>query len=491
MRRSLRSRLLAWTIGGMALLVALFAVGVYAAAHRALVGGFEESLAATARALAASVKQEPKKIEVEFDEREMPEFRRPDRPGYFQLWGPDGAVLKRSASLAPSTGGRTGPAADLPRLEGTSGAAVFHDLALPDGRPGRAVVLLFLPQVEEDDEDGHRKAPPAPQPVTLIVARETAGLDAELAAIRWLMAGAAGATLLLTLVVAALVVRQGLRPLETLAARIAAVREENLDAAIPVEGMPRELAPVGERLNDLLRRLGDVLGRERAFTADAAHELRTPLAGIRSTIEVALARPRKPDEYGRALADCLDIARQMQTLVDNLLVLTRMEGGQVALRPEVVRVGELLEALWRPHAAEAQARGIVLERRLPADLQCTADRDLLVMVVSNLLANAVEYANDGGRIEVLGQAADDTLELSVANTGCTLSAAEVRHVFDRFWRGDSARTGTGVHCGLGLSLVERAVQALGGAVSATVSPYGPVLGGGRFVVRVTLPAALP
>ena len=484
MRRSLRSRLLAWTIGGMALLVALFAVGVYAAAHRALVGGFEESLAATARALAASVKQEPKKIEVEFDEREMPEFRRPDRPGYFQLWGPDGAVLKRSASLG---------AADLPRLEGTSGATVFHNLALPDGRPGRAVVLLFLPQVEEEEEDGPSKAPPAPQPVTLIVARETAGLDAELAAIRWLMAGAAGATLLATLVVAALVVRQGLRPLEALAARIAAVREENLDAAIPVEGMPRELAPVGERLNDLLRRLGDVLGRERAFTADAAHELRTPLAGIRSTIEVALARPRKPEEYGQALADCLDIARQMQTLVDNLLVLTRMEGGQVALRPEVVRVGELLEALWRPHAAEAQARGIVLERRLPADLQCTADRDLLAMVVSNLLANAVEYANDGGRIEVLGQAADDTLELSVANTGCTLSAAEVRHVFDRFWRGDSARTGTGVHCGLGLSLVERAVHALGGAVSATVSGpvRPPVLGGGRFVVRVTLPAALP
>lgn len=472
MMRSLRSRLLAWTIGGMALLVALFAVGVYAAAHRALVGGFEESLAGTARALAASVKQEEKKIEVEFDEREMPEFRRPDRPGYFQLWGPDGAVLKRSASLV---------AADLPRLEGTSGAAVFHNLALPDGRPGRAVVLIFLPRVEEEEEDGQRKAPPAPQPVALIVARETAGLDAELAAIRWLMAGAAGATLLLTLVVAALVVRQGLRPLEALAARIAAVREENLDAAIPVEGMPRELAPVGERLNDLLRRLGDVLGRERAFTADAAHELRTPLAGIRSTIEVALARPRKPDEYGQALADCLDIARQMQTLVDNLLVLTRMEGGQVALRPEVVRVGELLEALWRPHAAQAQARGIVLERCLPTDLQCTADRDLLVMVVSNLLANAVEYANDGGRIEVLGQAADDTLELSVANTGCTLSAAEVPHVFDRFWRGDPARTGTGIHCGLGLSLVERAVRALRGAVSAAVS-------GGRFVVRVTLPA---
>jgi signal transduction histidine kinase len=157
----------------------------------------------------------------------------------------------------------------------------------------------------------------------------------------------------------------------------------------------------------------------------------------------------------------------------------------------VVRVAELLEALWRPHAAQAQARGIVLERRLPADLQCTADRDLLALVVSNLLANAVEYANDGGRIEVLGQAADDTLELSVANTGCNLSAAEVTHVFDRFWRGDAARTGTGVHCGLGLSLVERAVRALGGAVSATVSPYGPVLGGDRFVVRVTLPAALP
>lgn len=479
MRASLRRRLLGWTIGGMALLLAVFAVVVYMAIERALVGGFDDGLAATAWAIAASVKEEPGEIEVEFDEREMPEFRRPDRPAYFELWREDGRVLQRSSSLAER---------GLDRRESAVGAAAFYPLALPDGRPGRAVILRFRPRVEDEQEgedereDERAAAPPVvSQLVTLVVARETAGLERSLAMLRWLLAGAGGGTILLTLLVASVVVRRGLRPLDALAARIAGIREDNLSAALPEAGMPAEMAPVVRRLNELLARLEEAFQRERALTADVAHELRTPLAGMRSTMEVALSRARAAGDYQQALRDCLSIVCQTQAMADNLLTLARLEGGQTVLRVQEVRLAELVEVCWRPHAPAVRARGIAYESRLPGDLNVGADRDILAMVLSNLLANAAEHTDDGGRIEIEGRSAGGTAELAISNTGCRLTPEQAAHVFDRFWRGDAARADTGAHGGLGLTLVERGVAALGGSVAVRVD-------GGVFAVALILPA---
>ena len=482
MTRSLKRRLLGWTTGGMVLVLAVFAVVLYAAIERALTGSFEGSLASTARAIAASVKQDAKEIEVDFSDQEVPEFHRADRPSYYEMWLADGSVLKRSASL-----GRR----DMQCPAGPTGALSFHAVTLPDGRPGRAVVLVFRPRAEDEDEDekhgeGENEGPRTLKPsipaqeVTLVVARETADLDGQLASLRWLLALAGGGTVLLVLAIAALVVHQGLRPLGPLAAGIASIREDDLSARLPADRMPAEMAPVVERLNELLGRLEEAFRRERTLTADVAHELRTPLAGIRSTVEVALSRSRASGEYEEALRECLEIVQQTQGMADNLLSLARLEGGQTALHPEAVRLAEAVDALWRPHARQVQEDGILFENRLPAGLQCTADRDTLAMVLSNLLANAAEYTEEGGRIEISGGTAGKTVELAVSNTGCALSAEEVAHVFDRFWRGDSARSATGVHCGLGLSLVERAVRALEGTVSADLT-------GGRFTVRVALP----
>ena len=482
MTRSLKRRLLGWTTGGMVLVLAVFAVVLYAAIERALTGSFDGSLASTARAIAASVKQDAKEIDVDFSDQEVPEFHRADRPSYYEMWLADGSVLKRSASL-----GRR----DMQCPAGPTGALSFHAVTLPDGRPGRAVVLVFRPRVEDEDEDekhgegeneGRRTLKPSipAQEVTLVAARETADLDGQLASLRWLLASAGAGTVLLVVLIAAVVVRQGLRPLGPLAAGIASIRENDLSARLPSDRMPAEMAPVVERLNELLGRLEEAFRRERTLTADVAHELRTPLAGIRSTVEVALSRSRVSGEYEEALRECLEIVQQTQGMADNLLSLARLEGGQTALHPEAVRLAEAVDALWRPHARQVQGRGILFENRLPRDVQCIADRDTLAMVLANLLANAAEYTQAGGRIEISGGAAGKTVELAVSNTGCALSAEEVAHVFDRFWRGDSARSATGVHCGLGLSLVERAVRALGGTVSAD-------LAGGRFTVRVTLP----
>jgi signal transduction histidine kinase len=168
------------------------------------------------------------------------------------------------------------------------------------------------------------------------------------------------------------------------------------------------------------------------------------------------------------MTECLDIIRHMQAMIDNLLALARLDSGQTTFHPETIRLDEVIEAAWRPLAGKALARGITVDRRVPTDLECGADRDNLVVTLTVLLTNAVEYTNEKGWIEVAARQDGKSVELTIANSGCALSQEEVRHVFDRFWRGDASRTDTGIHCGLGLAIAKRIVTSLGGTIAASV-----------------------
>jgi two-component system sensor histidine kinase QseC len=491
MTPSIKMRLLLWVIGGTAGLLAVFAFVVYGVMYRSLVNGFDAVLASTARTIASSVEQNEEKIKAEIDERELPEFHRAKRPDFFQLWREDGSILARSTSLKEADlelfGALLNPVfravrrKELSRgksaIRGALLNPVFRAVRLPDGRAGRAIGIVFVPKVDEE-----AKGPAQPQKVTLVLARETAALNSDISFLRWLLTGATGGTIILALLVGTMIVRQGLKPLDALATRIAAIRQDDLSTRIPVDRMPAEVAPVAQRLNELLRRLEEAFRRERSFTADVAHELRTPLAGIRSTLEVTLTRPRVGGEYQQAMEECLDIVRHTQAMVNNLLALAHLEGGQTILHPDALPLGEMVDSTWRPFADSVRARGITVESQVPADLTCIADRNTLLMILTNVFANAEQYTNDGGRITVTARRAGESVDLMVENTGSQLSEEDARHVFERFWRGDLSRTDTGSHFGLGLALVQRAVTSLGGTVAARVDD-------GTFMVQLSLPAA--
>ena len=168
-------------------------------------------------------------------------------------------------------------------------------------------------------------------------------------------------------------------------------------------------------------------------------------------------------------------------MVDNLLTLARLEGGQTALHIETIRVSQLIESASQPLTDKARARGITVENLVSKDLTCGVDRDTLTMIFMTLFANAAEYTNDSGHVEVAAKQLGKSIELTIANTGCLLSQDEVRHVFERFWRGDASRSDTGIHCGLGLALVRRATASIGGTATASVAD-------GTFTVRLILPA---
>ena len=478
---SLRTRLLMGIIGGMVLLLIVFSVIIYMVIRRALIDQFDASLAATARILAASVEQDDEKIELELDFEKieleldfekMPEFQRTQRPAYYQLWGQDGTVVARSPSLGTE---------DISHLDDLLvDGQVFRALQMKTGQPGRAVALKFEPRIEDLDAN---QMPPEQQTLTLVVARDAGDLQYNLQFLRWLLFSTSLGTVTLSLLIAAFVVRQGLSPLNSLAADIASISENNLTARIGTEQMPAEVLPVRKKLNDLLARLEDSFNRERRFTADVAHELRTPLAGIRSILEVTLARLRNENEYQAALSDCLAISKNMQATVDNLLTLARIDAHQMTFHRDRILLAELVNSSWRPFSNRARQRSIVFENRIPPEITCESDTDSLSMVLSNLMDNAVEYTNQAGQIWTTARRTDDSIEFTIANTGCQLSDEQASQVFDCFWRGDSSRTDTGVHCGLGLALVQKLVAALGGCANVEV------LNGGIFTLRLAIPAS--
>jgi two-component system sensor histidine kinase QseC len=454
--------LLAGTALAMGVVLSASGVLLYVLVRASLLAEFDGALESKVRALAVLVDQEDE-VEVELDEQSLPELRRTDRPEYLEVWKGESAVLYRS----PSLGER-----DLARIGGPLAAPAFRSVRLPDGRRGRIAGVRFIPR---EEQPGRRKA----QEATLVLGRETREIDKTLARLRALLVGVGAGAILASVGLLAWVVRRGLQPVSQLAAQIAGVGENDLSARIAGGSAPGELLPVVQRLNDLLARLEAAFSREKAFSADVAHELRTPLAGLRATVEVALSRERDSSAYRDALGDSLGIAVQMQSMVDNLLSLARAEAGQLELLVEPVGLDELLKECWCPLAARAVVRRLRVEWAVDPAVVLQTDRGTLRLILQNLIENAVAYADPAGLVRVQARDRDGRIEVIVANSGSKLTPEQAGHVFERFWRGDAARCDTGVHCGLGLALCQKLMGVLGGSISVRSAV------GGMFSVTLT------
>jgi len=470
MTTSLRTRLILGIVAGSVLLLTVFSMTIYILIQRALVNQFDSALLSTAQILASSIEVDANNIDLE-DVQHMPEFNDPELQTYYQIWEQGGAIVARSPLLGTD---------DLPRLEASLKTAVFKALNAGNGPPQRAVCLKFLPRSEIGNENSSQPAA-NDKKLTLTVARGAGDLYNQLSLLRWLLFTASAVVIALSVLLAAFVVRRGLRPLHSIASEIAAVREDDLATRIGTASIPAEILPIKNRLNDLLSRLEEAFKRERRFTADVAHELRNPLAGIRSTIEVNLTRTRDTTEYRSALSECLEIVENMQTMVNNLLLLARLDAQQISFQGEQVRPAELVNSCWRPLSEEAANRKINFDNRIDPEITCETDRQNLAIILSNVLENAVEYTDEGGQIRTTGRQGDVSVEITVSNTGCRLNNEQAAQAFDCFWRGDSSRKDAGVHCGLGLALVDRIIKALGGSTTAEVE------NGGIFKIHLTLP----
>ena len=311
------------------------------------------------------------------------------------------------------------------------------------------------------------------------VAAETAG---SLGRLRLQVGTIAAATFLALAVGGWLLVGIGLSPLRKLSDAVSRVNEKDFRLPVDRADLTRELVPIHDRLTRSLESLRLAFEREKEAIADISHELRTPVAGLLATLDVALRKPRTADQYKGTLEECRAITKQLGHLVERVMTLAYLDAGQAPtarLETDASEVAEGCAAVLRPLA---ESHGITLTSEFPHPVELTTDPDKLREVMMNLLHNAVEYNRPGGRVSLRVEKAGAGVRVEVTDTGIGMTPDVQGKIFDRFYRADPSRTTTGVHAGLGLAIVKEYVQRLGGTIAVESQP------GRGTTFRVLLPA---
>ncbi len=423
-----------------------------------------------------------------------PPYARLDR--LVQIIGPRGEVLARSANLGAAA--LPNDAALLARL--ARGETVFEHLAFGDEPTRRVSVPVH----------GGRA-------LAVQVAGSLDDVDHAVASAGWMFL-VMGLVLVVVLTAAgAQLTGRVFGAVDDIVRQARRIGGRTLAERLPHPGTRDEIGRLIDTLNDMLARLEHAFEAQRRFTADASHELRSPLSRLRTELEITLRRPRGADEYVQALRSGLEEVARLTTLVEELLTLARLDAGQDTAPVAPVAIGPILEAVVQRAQPAAQARGMTLSlagadnpgadasgahafaapasaAHAPAAHGLGADesnaggpgatarlpRELLMRVATNLVENAVKYGAAGGTVLVSLVARADATELVVEDDGPGLPAEERERVFERFYRGAAARAADIEGTGLGLALSDLIVRAAGGRIEVGVSRWG----GARFTVHL-------
>lgn len=453
--KSIRRRLTLWLLSGLALLWLAAGAGIYVSVRQGLLKSLDAELAVDARlvrftARGADADEAAPRGRGQHLQDRLIAYHAPDGGSFYQIWSSTGESIERSESLGNNE-------LTLPRDIGTS--PVFATAVLRDGR---AVRTMSNRVVESGGKGpGKGKGRPGATSSVIVLAKELTGVEQTLAS---LLGGiviiglvaACGAVLLVSVAL-----RHGLLPLRLLGEQTRSIDAPSLHTRFDQAAAPAELQPVYAALNELLQRLEQSFERERRFSADLAHEMRTPVAELKMLSEVALKWPEEADATTHA--QTLEIAKQLESLIETLLSLARLESGESALQITTVDVGALMQDCWCHHAGPAAARE--LQVTIPSEPSATMETDarLLRVILSNLLANAVEYTPAGGSVTI--QYSSNRIE--IANSAPELRQDDVSRLFDRFWRAEQSRS-TSSHSGLGLALARQAAHALGCELNASM-----------------------
>jgi two-component system, OmpR family, heavy metal sensor histidine kinase CusS len=470
MIRSLRARLLVQTSIAATVVLGLLGVALYFGIRYSVRNEYDHALQSEAGALASTAEQHGNDIVFDYAPDELPQFFSKQHPDYYEAWIDPNTVLR-----SPSLG-----SGDLPRPSAGS-ANSYRDITLPDGRPGRMIGMSFTTTLEENAEHDSAVSD-RPHTVLLALAHSTHGMDESVGGFAWILVGWCGFAVALSGVLLYWIVGRAVRPVEQIAREIDQLREQDLSVRLQAPDAPTELQPVIDKLNGLLSRLDAAFSRERAFTSDVAHELRTPLAALLTTFEVCRSRPREEADYVSVIDKCRQVTKRMQDMVETLLVLTRADAGQLSLKTQKIDAADLLDDSWAFFTPRAEQRNLKVQWQVAGPIFIESDPEKLLIIFQNIFDNAVSYANDSGSLRVTANVNSQRLLIEVANTGSRITPDEKQDLFRRFWRGDQARTDTGLHCGLGLSLCQRLARFLHGQIDIQLQDPD------WFVVRLTLPA---
>ncbi|EKS9915876.1 sensor histidine kinase [Burkholderia multivorans] len=453
MAHSLRGRLLWWLLLPLAVFVLIAAAMAYDAARRTADLVQDSTLVASARTIGEDIEWRNGLPVADVPPAALEIFESPSRDSvFYKVIDSDGRLLAGNPALDVVARHGAGPIAYDTTLDGTRLRAVAYDRQLYD----------------EGQVDT----------VTVVVAKTTRSRSAMVATIWRPQLVRLALMLVLAVVLVYLGLTFELRPLMKLKDDVADRGPMELEPIRP-ERLQHELRPIVDAINQCIARLNTHTATQRRFIADAAHQLRTPIAVLDTQIQYAQQRGHEDRELASVLDSMQRSSRKMADVTDKLLLLAHAEATPSTLLTQRVDLAALVSSVLEETIVLAQRRDIDLGAELGERLDVAGSGSLLSALVTNLVDNAVRYTQPGGCVTVAARRDGDTVVLDVIDDGPGIPAEARPHVFKRFYRVSSDTEGSG----LGLAIVSEIAQAHGG--SATLAP-GP--GNRGVVVTVRLPA---
>ncbi len=375
----------------------------------------------------------------------------------FRAWDVSGSIV------AESSGNVAIPQRNAPRLLATE--STHETLKLSDGSNARATLLTFLSKVDIQTESLSGSAPSSTRPSTpviLEVAATLADVESVLALAKKRMAIVISSTLLLTIAVLWPITNIILRPVKSIADRIRSLDVSELRSRVDTTKCPTELRAIPVRLNELLGRLEESFDRERAITANVAHELRTPLAGLRATIELAETKSRTIEYYQRTLSDCGQMGRELESLVERIILLARIDAGKVVLQDDSIELESFLKSTWESVVQASNRDSTSVVWQVPRGTIVRSDPTLLLMVFRNLFSNALSHGIADHPIAIETETDHSGIRVRITNGCDRVDESELPRLKERFYQRDLSRSQTGKHFGIGLSLCDDILKLLNG-----------------------------
>ncbi|MCE9637076.1 MAG: HAMP domain-containing protein [Planctomycetes bacterium] len=464
--RTLRTRLAIWAAALAIFVATAVAATFYMATRRTLLEALDESLESRTRAIAEIVRTAG-------DGRLLP----------------SSTLLRPFAGRDPAHGYDVRVATTLERIAGEypgeRSACPFTDAELAalvtqaQSSAGTHRRISAMRSVGDSDAvlaiaevfPGSRTAAGTDTPLVVLAYEDFAEIASNLDRVLARLAAVSVLGAFLAVVGALALARRIAAPIEAIAGAAARFGDDDAGHRVPEPGTGDEVDRLAQALNAALARLDDAYARQAQFTADAAHELRTPVSIVMSRCEVALRRDRSADEYREAIGASLAAATRMSDLIDGLLLLARSDAGVPSIRVEHLDLSELVRSVVHEFEALPASAGHAIAVESAGDsFAVQGDAALLAVLLRNLLTNAVVHGGGTGPITVAVRDRGDSVELSVHDEGAGIRPEHLPHVFERFFRGDASRSRATGGSGLGLTIVRRVANLHGGDVSVTSQP---------------------
>ena len=450
--RSIGAQLTFWYTGILSLTLLLLGVLAYGLLTYSLSYDLDAALQGVAKAIATQAHKEGTRPW----QPDLPEiFRRffgfsPPNP-YFEMLDPFGRQQPGSPSSPPEF-----PISSQALRNAVHGAATYETLKGPDPYPIRVLILPVLEggQVTSLVQVGismenlyHTRR----RFVLIMTALFPLGL---------LLAGGGGW----------LLARRALLPVDHMTRAANRISGEHLEERLLVTGAGDELDRLARTLNEMLERLDDSFRQVRQFSADASHELQTPLTILKGEIEVALRAPRTPEEYQGVMVSSLEEIERISHLVEGLLLLARADSGVLKLDLQAVDLHRLLAEVKAQMQRRADDHGVSLRLGALTPVTICGDKEQLPRLLINLIDNAIKYTPAGGQVTLALHRNGSQAMIDVADNGIGLTPDEQERIFTRFYRAAPARSQGGGGAGLGLCISQSIAQAHGGTIQVHSRP---------------------